>query len=141
FLRRSRKKESNRCRRERLASRPEECPEGSLELLEQAELQRRLVDLVFELEEPFRSTVLLRYFKDLKPIEVAERLGVSVTTVRWRLGRAHERLRERLDRSYGKRNAWVILALALPAAGRRAVAALPTAAGPGIPWHLIGVFA
>src|SRR5262245_4538695 len=47
FFRRSLKEDSNRMRRERIASRPEPCAASPQDVLEQAELQRRLVELVF----------------------------------------------------------------------------------------------
>lgn len=57
------------------------------------EQERLLVDAVMSLEQPFRDVVLLRYFDDLPPREIARRLGVPVATVHSRLGRAVARLR------------------------------------------------
>jgi hypothetical protein len=61
---------------------------------------------VLALEEPYRETVLLRYFENLPPRAIARRLAVPVETVRTRLKRALETLRARLDRDYGARGAW-----------------------------------
>src|SRR6185369_2913889 len=39
----------------------------------EAEVGRRLVELVLALDEPYRSAVLLRWFEGLAPAEIAER--------------------------------------------------------------------
>ena len=79
------------------------------DLAAEAESQRALVLAVLELDEPYRGTVLLRWFEGLTPTQVAGRQGVPVATVHTRLTRAHARLRERLDREFGGRAAWVPL--------------------------------
>ena len=65
------------------------------ETFEAAATGRELADLVLALEEPFRAVVLLRYYEDLPPRRIAERLGIPVRTVNSRLTRGVERLRER----------------------------------------------
>lgn len=70
------------------------------------ELQHSVVQAVLSLDEPFKSTVLLRYYDTLTVAEVARELDVPRETVRSRLRRAHEKLRERLDRDWGTRKAW-----------------------------------
>jgi hypothetical protein len=62
------------------------------------------------LAEPYRATVLLRYYEGLALEEVARRTGVNGSTARTRLARAHEQLRARLDREWGGRQAWGALA-------------------------------
>lgn len=123
---------ARRERRERRVARPErETPDVS-EVLERAELARQVMDLVLELDEPFRSTVLLRYHEQLPPEAVARRLGVPLSTVGTRLHRALERLRERLDRESGGRRAWVALLApwaGLAAAGVAASSAAGAAGG------------
>jgi RNA polymerase sigma factor (sigma-70 family) len=54
-------------------------------LLERTQAQRLLVELVVALEEPFRSTVLLRHFEGLSAADIARSQGVPAGTVRWRL--------------------------------------------------------
>ncbi|MEM9803149.1 MAG: sigma-70 family RNA polymerase sigma factor [Planctomycetota bacterium] len=68
------------------------------EVVENAEAHHLVVREVLGLDEPYRSTVLLRYFEGLSAHEIALREGVSLSTVRSRLTRAHARLRERLER-------------------------------------------
>ena len=36
--------------------------------------QREVVDVVLALKDPYRSVILLRYYQDLSPTEIAERL-------------------------------------------------------------------
>ncbi len=57
------------------------------------------------LSEPYRTTLRLRYYEDLEPIEIARQLGVPAPTVRKRHQLAIQRLRERLDQS-GDRDLW-----------------------------------
>ena len=80
------------------------------ELVAEAEMQQRIGRAVLELDDPYRATVLLRHFQGLAPAEVAVRMGVPVETVRTRLRRANERLRESLDAEFGgDRRAWSAL--------------------------------
>src|SRR5262245_5832641 len=66
-----------------------------------------LVAAIDRLPEPYRQTILLRYFEDLPPRRIAARLGVPVKTVKTRLNRGLALLREELDRSHGGREAWL----------------------------------
>jgi RNA polymerase sigma-70 factor (ECF subfamily) len=91
------------------------------DLVVRATTQRAVVDAVLALDEPFRSTILLRFFEDLPPRAVAARLGVSVATVHSRLQRGCVRLRHRLDANLGNRRAWCAALLPLP----RLAATLP----------------
>ncbi len=80
------------------------------ELVEREALRQEVVQAVFRLAEPYRATVILRYFESLSPTEIGDRLGISASTVRTRLARAHELLRASLDTSHtGGREAWAVL--------------------------------
>jgi protocatechuate 3,4-dioxygenase beta subunit len=75
---------------------------------------RKVVDAVLALDEPYRSTITLRYFDELSPQEIARQLGVPVRTVKTRLRRALEQLQGRLDRVHGgDRGAWCLALLPL----------------------------
>ena len=50
---------------------------------------------VLALPEPYRGTVLLRYYEEASLREIAERQAAPLETVRTRLRRAHALLRDR----------------------------------------------
>src|SRR6266567_5495371 len=54
-------------------------------LLDRFEMERLLGRLVAELEEPYRTTVLLRYSEGLSAADIARHQGLPAATVRWRL--------------------------------------------------------
>ena len=91
--------EARRSRREDRARVADESPSAA-ELVAQAEQQRQLVSAVLDLAEPYRSTVLLRYWHDRTPGQIALAQGVPAGTVRSRLHRAHAELRLRLGRRH-----------------------------------------
>lgn len=100
--------EGRRIARERSVAR-EEQQASTLDIVERASTQRRVVGEVLALDEPFRSTILLRFFEGLPPREIAGRAGVPIRTVNSRLSRGLERLRERLERAFaGERGSWVM---------------------------------
>src|SRR5258708_7504403 len=65
WARRLRRSEGRRTRHELAAARPEAA--SVADLVAQAETQRHLVDALLALEEPYRATILLRFFEDLPP--------------------------------------------------------------------------
>ena len=88
----------SRDRREKAAARPEKLSTSPHEVLERAEMQQQLVRRVLELEEPYRSTILLRFFEEMTPAEIALHQEVPASTVRSRLTAALAHLRARLER-------------------------------------------
>ena len=128
FVRLSVRQDERRDRREQATIVEQPLP-TSEELLAQHQA-RRLVALAVEaLEEPFRSTVLLCYAEGLEPKEIAARRGEPPGTVRWRLKRGLELLRDRLDAQHGHRRTW--LALLVPLTGHPA--GRPPAPAPAAP--------
>lgn len=111
--------------RERLAARPEAVPSTADVVQREAERQR-VVEALLGLAEPYRSTVLLRYWEDLSPAAIAARLDVPGATVRARLQRGLAMLRQKLDHDYGDRRAWLV-ALTPFATLARPTVALPIA--------------
>jgi RNA polymerase sigma factor (sigma-70 family) len=63
------------------------------QLVDRARVQQRVARGVLELDEPFRSTVLLRYYEGLSSAEIARRLSIPAATVRARLKTGLDRLR------------------------------------------------
>lgn len=136
FARQHQRGSVRRAARESLARTPAE-PEGPADYAERLEAEQRLTRALAALEEPFRSTLMLRYYEELEPAEIARRQGLPGGTVRWRLARAHELLRERLDEAHGgDRRAW---SLALAPLARLDLAAGAGALGAAS--ILSGVFA
>ena len=125
----SHRSEHRRRRRETRGARPEVVGTTPADLVERAEMQGRIAAAVVALAEPYRTTVLLRFFEDLPPREIARRQRVPVATVGTRLTRALAILRRSLDREYGERPAWRALLLPL-AGGGAALAAGEAAAAP-----------
>ena len=83
-------------------------------LVARAEMQRKLVDLVLRLEEPYRSTVLLHYCEGVPLASMGRAQGLAASTVRSRLKIALDRLREGLDAEAGGRKQWAVPLLAIP---------------------------
>lgn len=106
FERQRARHEGARVWRERRAARNEELPSTD-ELLEWMEQQRLLVDLVTELSEPVRRAVILRYYEGLSSAEIARRVGEKAGTIRQRLKRGLDALRNKLDERYGDRERWL----------------------------------
>jgi RNA polymerase sigma factor (sigma-70 family) len=90
-------------------------------LLEQLELQRLVARLLGELEEPYRTAILLRFHEGHPASRIAAEQGIPAGTVRWRLSEGLRRLRQRLDDAHGgKRAAWAALVTAGPGPSGRA---------------------
>ncbi len=121
FARRAVRADRRRAERERRAASPEGLPSAH-DVAARIELQRKVVEAVGALEEPYRSTLLLRYFDGLDPAEIARRAGLPVGTVKTRLSRALEKVRARL----GERGTWA--PFLLPLVLRDTVATAPSGA-------------
>lgn len=136
--------ESNRAarRRRRLESgaAPVESAEPAADLVAQAELQGRLVQAVLELDEPYRSTVLERYFRGCTAAEIAASTGVSAATVRSRLKRALDQLRARFEpEQRANRGAWSGLLLPVVRPEAPALSAAAGLALGGLVMNLKGI--
>jgi len=109
FARKAARDESSRNSREIEGQPPAELPDPA-ELCEELEAERVLTDELAALDEPYRSTLLLRYYRGLEPTEIARRQGIPAGTVRWRVKRGLDTLRERLDERFdGERRSWCLL--------------------------------
>lgn len=118
--------------RERRAARPEaDTPADDARAREDA--RRVIVEAVFALDEPWRTTLILRHLDGVPQREIARRLGVPVETVHSRLRRGLELLRLRLDAVHGgDRRSWLLGLVPLAArSGPIPLAALSTAVIPG----------
>ncbi|MEE8106726.1 MAG: sigma-70 family RNA polymerase sigma factor [Planctomycetota bacterium] len=116
FVRMSYRGKARRSRREEAAARPERVV-ATDEIAELTELQRRVAEAVHTLEEPYRTTIVLRYLEERTTADIARKQGVPAKTVQTRLRRGLKLLRGRLDSAYGgNRKTWALLLvpLALP---------------------------
>ena len=129
FARMAYRKEHRRSRHERGApSTPSLLsPE---ELVRREETLRSVTEAVFRLEEPFRTTLLLRFYDDLGLDEIAVRTGAPPGTVKSRLHRGLRRLRGMLDEAHGGRGPW--LAALAPLAGVSLAETAAAATGTGL---------
>ncbi len=80
-----------------------DCSHTSYDATERAEVLRAVVDEVLALDEPYRETIMRRYFEGLPPRDIAAATDASVATVNSRLQRAQSKLRDRLDRRLSDR--------------------------------------
>lgn len=110
-------------------------PSGSVrstaDLVASVEIQRLVSEEVLALPEPYRTTILLRYFEGASAADIARAHAIPEGTVRWRTARAIEQLRGRLVRRMGDRSSWrsALLVLVPRAAG---VLAMKTIVGTAV---------
>ena len=125
-LRRLRAEERRR-NREATVARSEREP-STADRVAALELRRRLLDAIEALGEPYRGTIVARYFEDQMPAAIAEAQGVPVKTVKTRLSRGLAQLRKQLDATHGSRRAWAMPLGLLTHTGREVATASTTAA-------------
>ena len=131
--RKLRRGDSRRVAREATVAVPQE--EAAFWRPEQQAILREVVDAVLALDEPYRSTVLLRFYEGLPPREIAARHGVCVNTVNSRLQRAVALLRARIDARGGRGTSAGTLSVL---AGRWPPPAPPPATGPLLTGAIMG---
>ena len=64
---------------------------------QEMKVKSEVVDQIMRMPKKLREVVLLYYYEDMSQSEIAEVLGVSVTTVHRRLDKAREALRALLE--------------------------------------------
>jgi len=137
LVRLRRRTDVRRLARERVRARPLAGADPA-EVVARLDWERRIVEVVRELEEPYRSTVVHRFLEQMDPAEIARRMGVPRKTVYGRIERALEMLRQRLDRESGSRRAWCLAILPL-ALDRKAIGAAAATAAGGVAMTKTGV--
>jgi RNA polymerase sigma-70 factor (ECF subfamily) len=109
-------------RRSRREEAVRECDAGRVttpeELVGNAQIHRHVAEAVANLAEPFRQTLVLRFYQGLSSAEIAHKLREPEGTIRWRVKEGLARVRRELDRRHGDdRTVWVAaLAPLLPTA-------------------------
>jgi RNA polymerase sigma-70 factor (ECF subfamily) len=112
--------DARRLRREEAAW---ECDAGRVatpeELIGDAQIHRSVAETVANLAEPFRQTLVLRFYQGLSSAEIARKLREPEGTIRWRVKEGLARVRRELDRRHGDDRATWVAALAplLPKGG------------------------
>ena len=89
-----------------------------------AEQHELLVRALRSLREPYRTTLLLRYFEGLPPRDIARRMTVPAETVRVRTRRGLELLRQHFDATHGSRQVWIAAFLPLASSADAGIAAV-----------------
>lgn len=98
------REKERRARREKTVAR-EEASEPDVDA--RIETQRRVLEAVTALREPYKTTIWMRWFEGLPPREIARRLDLPVETVKSRLKRGLAELQLALDREFGDRERWL----------------------------------
>ncbi|MFN0006510.1 MAG: sigma-70 family RNA polymerase sigma factor [Planctomycetota bacterium] len=93
-------RDNRRAARERAGAKEERLPSAS-DVVEREEARAQVVRALLDVSEPYRTTLLLRFYENLEPRDIARLQGVPGSTVRNRLKRGLELLGERLERDLG----------------------------------------
>jgi len=102
----SRRRNSRRRAREERAARGER-EDSAADAVVNGSIEGLVLEAVRALDEPYRTTVHLRYFEGLSTSEVAQQTHTTNSAVRKRLWRARGKLRQELDSKHnGERHAW-----------------------------------
>jgi RNA polymerase sigma-70 factor (ECF subfamily) len=127
--RRETRTDLRRAARERAVARPEAEP-ATADAVARVAMQRELAEYVLALDEPFRAAIVLRYFEQLDVDAIAARVGAPRNTVRSRLQRGLQMLREQLDaRGDGRARWWPAMVALARRGGDVAIAAAPLSLG------------
>ena len=105
LARETRRDRERRVVRERRSARSESLENE--DTLERLESQTLLGQSVLALREPYRGTILMRFFEGMRPAEIAARSGVPVATVQSRITRALALLRSELERGCDGERDWL----------------------------------
>ncbi|MEM8713848.1 MAG: sigma-70 family RNA polymerase sigma factor [Planctomycetota bacterium] len=94
------------------------------------ELRKEIVEALEMLNPCYRRTILLRYFEGFPPSEIAARENLPVSTIKKRLRRALEQLRDALDRRHANdRTTWTVALAAMTTTWDSAARLDPVVAG------------
>jgi RNA polymerase sigma factor (sigma-70 family) len=72
------------------------------QVIERGEINLLLADAVMKLEDPYRTTILMRFHEEQSAAEIGRRLGIPASTVRSHIKRGLAQLRTELSTSWGK---------------------------------------
>jgi RNA polymerase sigma-70 factor (ECF subfamily) len=133
-----RRGQRRRLGREREVGTSSEQPPTADEVLARTQLIERMAALLRALEEPYRATLMLRFFEGRDSKQIGALYGIPAGTVRWRINEGLRRLRERLDDAHqGRRQEWRVLLF--PVSGQRDLPPVPWLATAALPGALLVV--
>ncbi|MBL8766339.1 MAG: sigma-70 family RNA polymerase sigma factor [Planctomycetes bacterium] len=113
--------DGRRERRELATARRDAVP-STADIVAREAIRRDVVAAVLALDEPYRDVLLLRFYEDLPPREIARILAIPVETARTREKRGLAKLREALDARYGgDRRSWCVAIAPLTATAKSSV--------------------
>ena len=117
--RNQRRADARRAQHEELAAAPERSNEPPVsDVVSEFEAQQLVAQALLDLDEPYRETLLRRWYRDEKPAAIASAMQVPVKTVETRLARGLERLRAELTaRKGGTSREWSLMLVPLAKAG------------------------
>jgi RNA polymerase sigma-70 factor (ECF subfamily) len=120
--------DGRRERRELATARREAVP-STADIVAREAIRRDVVAAVLALDELYRDVLLLRFYEDLPPREIARILAIPVETVRTREKRGLAKLRGALDARYGgDRRSWCVAIAPLTTTAKASVGGLAVAA-------------
>ena len=113
-----RRAEQRRARHERGAAAPALAPPASAPIVDELAAQQLVAQALLALDEPYRETLIRRWYRDEKPAAIARAMQVPVKTVDTRLARGIEKLRAELTaRRGGASRDWCLMLAPLAQAG------------------------
>jgi RNA polymerase sigma factor (sigma-70 family) len=121
----SSRRASARRRARELEALPESPADAADVLLARLQLQEKIARLMVGLEEPYRTTLVLRFYDGQDATEIGRLCDVPAGTVRWRISEGVRRLRARLDGPDPKTTDWRATLAPLTCAQSGAPAASP----------------
>jgi len=128
----SRRDDERRIRREHAAARWEGV-DSTARIVEWESNRRRVVEAVLDLDAPYRTVIVLRYYDDLPPRDIATRLELPVETVKTRLKRALAMVRSRLDQEFARESrSWCLVLASLAGLEKGTAAAATSSILPGV---------
>lgn len=116
--RKIKRSDRNRQKRERRTAKEELIEPQVAGKHDRETLRSRILRAVEELEEPYRSTIKLRFLEEQNPMDIAKQMGTPLDTVYTRLRRGMVQLRAKLDKQYGDRSLWTSVVISWKGSGK-----------------------